>query len=451
MLYHLFVSLKDAVPSFRLFEYVTFRAAFAAILAFLVATVVGPGIVESLRKRKLAGYSPTGSGQVDEKRRLKAGVPTMGGVILLIGVALSGFLFVRLDMPVTWIVLGSFLLFGALGALDDWRKLTHAKGHGMSERQKLLCQLLISGAAISGLYALGNAEEGRPWLRGPAPEPSPYPVHRVGAADTWEGLAARYLGSAERARELVRFNDRFDATGMPQALRVGSVVRVPARPSDHHRTDLQAPFSKRFCWDLGLLFIPLGILVIVGASNAVNLTDGLDGLAIGTTATVAAAFAVIAYVVGRADFARDLYLFHVPEGGELAIVGAALLGGSLGFLWFNGFPATVFMGDTGSLSIGGILGVLAVALRHELTLLIAGGLLVTEALSVLLQRTWFKLTRRAARRRGEPNPTGKRWFRVAPLHHHFEALGWHENKVTVRFWIVSVICVLAALASLKMR
>ena len=228
-------------------------------------------------------------------------------------------------------------------------------------------------------------------------------------------------------------------------------MRLPGAPGDHHRTDLQTPFSKRFCLDLGLLFIPLGILVIVGTSNAVNLTDGLDGLAIGTTATVAAAFALIAYVVGRADFARDLYLFHVPEGGELAIVAASLFGGSLGFLWFNGFPATVFMGDTGSLSIGGILGVLAVALRHELTLLVAGGLFVTEALSVLLQRTYFKLTRRAARRRGEANPTGKRWFRIAPLHHHFEALGWHENKVTVRFWIVSVICVLAALASLKMR
>lgn len=451
MLYHLFSSLKDRFASFRIFEYVTFRAAFAAILAFLVATVVGPGIVESLRKRKLAGYSPTGSGAVDEKRRLKAGVPTMGGVILLIGVALSGLLFVRLDMPVTWIVLGSFLLFGALGALDDWRKLTHRQGQGMSERQKLLCQLAIAGAAIAGLYALGCSEDGTPWARGMSLKASPYPVHRVAAGDTWEGLGARLLGSADRGRELARFNDRLDAAGTPEPLRVGSVLRLPGAPGDHHRADLQAPFSKRFCLDLGLFFIPLGILVIVGASNAVNLTDGLDGLAIGTTATVAAAFAVIAYVVGRPDFARDLYLFHVPEGGELAIVGAALLGGSLGFLWFNGFPATVFMGDTGSLSIGGILGVLAVALRHELTLLLAGGLFVVEALSVLWQRTYFKWTRRRARGRGEPNPTGTRWFKVAPLHHHFEALGWHENKVTVRFWIVSVICVLAALAAQKMR
>jgi phospho-N-acetylmuramoyl-pentapeptide-transferase len=191
--------------------------------------------------------------------------------------------------------------------------------------------------------------------------------------------------------------------------------------------------------------------VIVGASNAANLTDGLEGLAIGVTGTVACAFVVIAYVVGRVDFSRELHLFYVPEAGELAVLAAALAGGSLGFLWFNSHPAEVFMGDTGSLSIGGILGVLAVSLRHEVTLAIAGGIFVAEALSVLWQRTWFKATRRAARRRGVPNPTGRRWFRVAPIHHHYEALGLHENKVTVRFWIVSVICAVVALATLKMR
>jgi phospho-N-acetylmuramoyl-pentapeptide-transferase len=151
------------------------------------------------------------------------------------------------------------------------------------------------------------------------------------------------------------------------------------------------------------------------------------------------------------DFSRDLYLFHVPEAGELAIIGAALFGGSLGFLWFNGYPATVFMGDTGSLAIGGIFGVLAVILRLEFTLFLAGGMFVAEALSVIWQRLWFKGTRRAARRRGEPNPTGKRWFRCAPFHHHFKQGGLHENKVTVRFWIVSVVCALVALATLKIR
>ena len=194
-------------------------------------------------------------------------------------------------------------------------------------------------------------------------------------------------------------------------------------PTDEHRADLQLPFAKSFGLDLGLFLIPFAILVIVGASNAVNLTDGLDGLAIGCTATVATTLTVAAYLASRADFSRELYLFHVPEAGELAMIGAALVGGSLGFLWFNGHPAQVFMGDTGSLAIGGILGVLAVAIRHEGTLLLAGGLFVAEALSVIWQRAWFKGTRRAALRRGEANPTGKRWFRCAPLHHHVQMGG----------------------------
>jgi len=227
-------------------------------------------------------------------------------------------------------------------------------------------------------------------------------------------------------------------------------------PRDHHRADLQLPFTKRFCLDLGLFLIPFGLLVIVGTSNAVNLTDGLDGLAIGCTATVAVTLTVVAYLVGRADFARDLYLFHVAEGGELAIIGAALAGGSLGFLWFNGYPASVFMGDTGALAIGGILGVVAVALRHEVTLLITGGIFVVEAVSVIGQRLWFKHTRRAAVRAGVPDATGRRWLRCAPLHHHFQQTPppdgpMHENKVTVRFWIVSVVCALVALATLKVR
>ncbi len=481
MLYHLFAPLEDFVSGFRLIQYITFRATFAAILAFLVATVVGPGIVESLRKRKIAGYSKTGSDDVDAKRSAKSDVPTMGGVILLIGVALSGFLFARLDTPLTWIVLLSFLAFGALGAWDDWRKLAHPGAQGISEKQKLFTQLGIAMTAITVLYALGNAKDDTPWLRGPSLKENPYKLkwvkrHPVKPGESWRSIAGKYLGNEERAREIALLNGIAPADATPEALRepahaadhaapeesryrmftphLGREVRLPAAwpdPNDHHRADLQIPFFKKFCFDLGLLFIPLGILVIVGASNAVNLTDGLDGLAIGTTATVAVAFAAVAYLVGRVDFSRTLYLFYVEDAGELAIIASALVGGSLGFLWFNSYPAQVFMGDTGSLSIGGILGVMAVALRHEFTLLIAGGLFVAEALSVIWQRTYFKATRRAAAKRGEANPTGKRWFKCAPFHHHYEQLGLHENKVTVRFWIVSVICVLVALASLKMR
>jgi len=458
MLYHLFQPLQQVVSGFRLFDYITFRAAWAAVLAFLVATVVGPGIVASLERRKVKGYVTTGSGTVDEERRRKAGIPTMGGVILLVGVGLSGFLFARLDTPYTWIALVSFLAFGALGAADDAKKLRDPKSTGMKERHKLLGQVTIALLAIASLYAIGNAEDGTPWLRGPRLKPSPYgrwvksDVVRTG--DTWAAIAERAFGDPERGRQIARYNGRVGLTGEAPEPVAGREVRLPPPwpdPADHHRADLQVPFVKSFCLDLGLLFVPLGVLVIVGASNAVNLTDGLDGLAIGITATVASAFAVIAYVVGRVDFSRELHLFYVPEAGELAVIGAALAGGSLGFLWFNGHPAQVFMGDTGSLSIGGILGVLAVSLRHELTLAIAGGMFVVEVLSVIAQRSYFRRTKRAAARRGDPSPQGKRLLLCAPLHHHYQFKGLHENKVTVRFWIVSVICVLVALASLKMR
>jgi phospho-N-acetylmuramoyl-pentapeptide-transferase len=480
LLYHLFSQLEGVLSGFRLIQYITFRATFAAILAFLVATVVGPGIVASLRRRKIAGFSHTGSAEVDSQRSAKADVPTMGGVILLIGVSLSSFLFVRLDTPYTWIILLSFLAFGALGALDDWKKLTDPDSKGISERQKLGGQLLISLLAIGSLYGLGNAQDGQPWVRGPTLKESPYALrwvkrHTVTKGESWSYLAEKFLGNPDRARAIAIRNGIDPANCTSAVLRavagsdlcdpdtpeaalyaptVDRVVHLPAAwpdPNDHHRADLQVPFFKGFCLDLGLLFIPLGILVIVGASNAVNLTDGMDGLAIGVSATVALAFAFIAYVVSRIDFSRDLHLFWVPEAGEIAIIAAALVGGSLGFLWFNCFPAQVFMGDTGSLSIGGILGVMAVALRHEMTLLLAGGLFVAETLSVIWQRTYFKGTRRAAARRGEPTPTGKRWFRCAPVHHHYQMGGLHENKVTIRFWIVSVICVLAALATLKVR
>lgn len=458
MLYHLFQPLRDVVSGFRLFEYITFRGAFAAILAFLIATVVGPGIVATLTRRKVAGYTKTGDARVDEERRRKAGVPTMGGVILLIAVAVSGLLFARLDTPYTWILLLSFLAFGVLGAMDDWRKLKDPHAQGMAERHKLLGQIAIALVTLTALYGLGATEEGLSWWRSPRLKPNPYAhwvrVHEVVPGDTWDALGARFLGDAARGREIARHNGLVDAEGVPYALPVGRKIRLPRPwpdPQDRHRGDLQIPFVKGFCFDLSWLYVPLGILVIVGASNAVNLTDGLDGLAIGITATVAFAFAVIAYIVGRVDFSRELHLFYVPEAGEEAILAAALAGGSLGFLWFNSHPAEVIMGDTGSLAIGGMLGVLAVSLRQELTLFLAGGMFVAEAASVLWQRAWFKTTRRMARRRGDPHPVGRRFFRCAPLHHHYQHLGLHENKVTIRFWIVSVICVLAALASLKMR
>lgn len=459
MLYHLFVPLEHAVSGFRVFEYVTFRAAFAAILAFFVATIVGPGIVKWLSGKKVVGVVLTGNKIEDDRRLERARIPTMGGVIFLIGVSISSLLLARLDYPVVWITVLSFLAFGALGAMDDWKKLRDPRSRGMSERAKLLGQVSIAFVVLALLYGLGSMEDGKPWLRAGGMKPSPYaerPVSElvVAQGDDWASLAKKGLSDPARDHDLARENgfEGLDGALVPPA--PGTTVRVPPAwtdPSDHHRADLQIPFVKKFCLDLGLFLIPFGLIVIVGASNAVNLTDGFDGLAIGCTAPLAGALAVVAYAVGREELARDLYVFHVPEAGELAVIASALLGGSLGFLWFNAYPATVFMGDTGSLSIGGILGVLSVALRQEMTLLIAGGMFVLEALSVLWQRAWFKGTRAAARRRGEPDPQGKRWFRCAPWHHHFQQGGLHENKVVVRFWIVSVACALLALAALKVR
>ena len=459
MLYHLFTGLEKAVSAFRLVQYISFRAAFAAILAFLVATYVGPGIVAWLRGKKIAGTALTSNVAVDERRVLKKDVPTMGGVILLVGVALSALLFARLDVAAVWIAIGSFLAFGALGAADDWKKLTVPKSTGMSERAKLAGQVAISLVAIGVLYAVGAAQEGRSAWRGLEWQGSPYvdPIHRrheVKAGETLASIAKDELRDPGRSFDVAQANGLVTSAGTPVEPAVGQTLEVPSvgrDPADRHVTDLQVPFAKGFCLDLGLFLIPFAVLVIVGASNAVNLTDGLDGLAIGCTATTALALTVCAYLAGRADFSRELHLFHIEGAGELAVIGSALVGGSLGFLWFNGYPAQVFMGDTGSLAIGGILGVLAVAIRHEFTLFLAGAVFVAEALSVIWQRLWFKGTRRAARRRGEANPTGKRWFRCAPLHHHVEQGGLHENKVTVRFWIVSVVCALFALATLKIR
>lgn len=459
MLYHLLRPLETILPSVRLIEYVSFRAAFAAVLAFLVAVYVGPGVVATLSARKIAGTALTGSTVVDADRLAKAKVPTMGGVILLVGVGLSSILFVRLDTPYTWAVLLSFLAFGLLGALDDARKLTRPGSQGLSERTKLLGQAAIALTTIAVLHGVGSAQDGLPFWRAPAVKPSPYPTrwvkeHRVEEGETHASMAAKYLGGEARAGELAAANGLLARDGTPIAPVVGSLLRLPAPwmdGSDRHRADLQVPFFKRFCVDLGWLLLPFALLVIVGASNAVNFTDGQDGLAIGCTATVAVCLTVTAYLVSRVDLSRDLFLFHVPEAGEMAIVGAALFGGAVGFLWFNSYPATVFMGDTGSLAIGGILGVMAVVLRHELTLFLAGGVFVAEAGSVLLQRGWFKWTRRAARRRGDPSPTGRRIFRCAPVHHHFKQGGLHENKVTVRFWIVSAVCAILALAAHKVR
>jgi len=410
MLHWLFSPLVSWFSGFNLFHYATFRSAFAAILSFLVVVTLGPGIVAWLREKKLHGCAAHDSATLDKLREGKQGIPTMGGLLILLAVLVSTLLFARLDNLYVVVSLLAFLAFGALGAIDDWVKLTRPGRRGLSERRKLVGQLGIGTAALFVLYlhATAHAPEGA--IRGPVLEPSPY----IPRAEVAQAPIASVPGGRVGATEITA-------------------------PSSDHRTDLQLPFFKHFCLDLGILYLVLGLLVVVGASNAVNLTDGMDGLATGCTAIAALTFAVVTYVVGRADMSDHLYVFHIPGACELTVFCAAIAGASLGFLWFNGFPATVFMGDTGSLALGGALGLVAVAARQELTLLLAGGIFVAEAASVILQRRYFRWT------------GGKRLFRCAPLHHHFQFQQMHEAKVTVRFWIVAVILALFALSLFKLR
>jgi len=424
MLYWLLVPFASQIQGLNIVRYISFRAVFAAILAFLVVIVCAPGLVEWLRKKKLHGCVDHDSKLLALKRAEKQGVPTMGGLLILFSVLFSVLLFGRMNNIYVLVTLGAFLAFGALGAIDDWSKL-NGHGKGITAKQKLTGQLAIAGVALVIWYTAVPVAAGESRLRGPSMEESPYPR---GAE-----LAVFELGQPDIDAEMDPSAPTYDIEDARiDATDVG-------HPASDHRTDLQVPFAKHICIDLGWMFLVFGALVVVGSSNAVNLTDGLDGLATGCMVVAALTFALVAYLAGRADFSEYLFIFHIRGAAELAVVCGALAGASLGFLWFNGFPASVFMGDTGSLALGGALGLVAVATRHELTLLVVGGVFVAEALSVIAQRRYFRAT------------GGKRLFRCAPLHHHYEFQGLHEAKVTLRFWICAVILALFALALFKLR
>ncbi|MHC4669773.1 MAG: phospho-N-acetylmuramoyl-pentapeptide-transferase, partial [Planctomycetota bacterium] len=383
MLHYLFIPLITWFQGFNLFRYITFRAAFAAILSFLVVVVCGPGVLSWLRRLRCHGCEGHDSRVLERMRVDKQGIPTMGGLVVLLAVAVSTLLLARLDNVYIVVTLLAFLAFGVLGAVDDWAKVVRPGRKGLTERRKLVGQTAIAAAALLVWYAHAGGTEERSMLRGAELQTSPYRP-RVEAAALEATPRSEPIGPTE-----------------------------VSNPAADHRTDLQLPFFKHFCLDLGLLFVLFGALVIVGSSNAVNLTDGLDGLAVGCVAAGGVTFAVVAYLVGRADASEYLYVFHIPGAAELSVFCAALVGACLGFLWFNGFPATVFMGDTGSLALGGALGLVAVATRHEVTLLVAGGVFVAEAISVVLQRRYYRAT------------SGQRLFLCAPLHHHYQFKGLH--------------------------
>ena len=373
----------------RVFQYQTFRALMAAVTALLMGLMAGPFVIRRLAELKI-GQPVRGYGM--ESHLSKSGTPTMGGVLILLCIAISTLLWVDLSNRFVWIVLLVTLGFGAIGWVDDWRKVVHKDPEGMRSREKYLWQSVI------GL------------------------------------VAALYLAFSISESSNARVLELFLAW-----IQSGFDMTLPSKAS------LLVPFFKEITYPLGVLgFVILTYLVIVGSSNAVNLTDGLDGLAIMPVVLVGTALGLFAYVTGSAVFSRYLFLPHIPGAGELLIFCSAMAGAGLAFLWFNTHPAQVFMGDVGALALGGALGTVAVIVRQEIVLAIMGGIFVVEALSVMLQVSWFKFTKK---RYGQ----GRRLLKMAPLHHHFEKSGWKETQVVVRFWIVTILLCLVGLSTLKLR
>jgi phospho-N-acetylmuramoyl-pentapeptide-transferase len=373
----------------RVFQYLTFRAVMSAMTALLMGLFAGPWVIRRLAALKIG--QPIRSYGI-QSHLAKSGTPTMGGVLILLSIAVSTILWFDLSNRFVWIVLIVTLGFGAIGWVDDWRKVVHKDPEGMRSREKYMWQSIIG--LVAALYLVFSISES----------------NNLRVLD----LFVKWVQSG------------FDVNLPPKA-------------------GLMVPFFKEVSYPLGVLgFVVMTYLVIVGSSNAVNLTDGLDGLAIMPVVMVGSALGVFAYVTGSAVFSKYLFLPYIPGAGELLIFCAAMAGAGLAFLWFNTHPAQVFMGDVGALALGAALGTVAVIVRQEIVLAIMGGIFVVEALSVMLQVAYFKYTKR---RYGE----GRRILKMAPLHHHFEKSGWKETQVVVRFWIITMLLCLVGLSTLKLR
>lgn len=356
MLYNYLYPLADQYSFLNVFQYITFRAAYALITALVLSWLFGPLFIRWLKSNQGKGQPIRKDGP--ESHFSKQGTPTMGGLLILSTLTLSTLLWADLNNMFIWLALMVTLGYGLIGWLDDHLKIKHANSKGLAGRWKLLLQLLFGGIAAVALMQMTDP-----------------------------------------------------------------IVDIPI---------------INYQWDMGYWYILFVIFVLVGTSNAVNLTDGLDGLAVAPTFMVAAALGIVVYVAGHSGFAEYLLIPYVPGAGELAIFCGALVGACLGFLWFNTYPAQVFMGDVGALALGGALGFVACAVHQQFLLAIAGGLFVLEAMSVMIQVASFKMT-------------GKRVFRMAPIHHHYELKGWAEPKIIVRFWIITLILALVALSTLKLR
>ncbi len=377
MLYWLFYEkLYHAFTPFRVFQYSTFRTAFASLTALFLCIVLGPWLIAKLRAFQIGQYIREDGPKSHMK---KAGTPTMGGLLIVISIVVPTLLWANLRNPYVWIAMFSLVSFGAIGFVDDFAKIRRKQNLGLTARRKIALQIIV--AMMVGFILLM--------------------------------LHAQKMYSTS--------------------------VNVPFFKS--FKPDLLIEYWIHNPWTYPLAFLGFYAFiafVIVGSSNAVNLTDGLDGLAIGLMIVASGAMTMLTYVTGHAKFAEYLDLARLPGASELTIFCASMTGASLGFLWYNTHPAEIFMGDVGSLALGGSLGVVAVLIKQEILLVFIGGVYVIEALSVILQVGSFKLR-------------GKRIFKMAPIHHHFEALGWPESKIIVRFWIAGLIMALFALTTLKLR
>jgi len=357
VLYYLLYAFSDSVSGLNVVRYITFRTAAATLTALFIAFIVGPWLIRRLAALRVG--QPIR--EIGPAHQAKEGTPTMGGLLILVSVAVSVLLWSDLSNRFVWIVLALTLGYGTLGFIDDYQKVTKRHSGGISVRSRLFWEFLMALCVALAIYT----------------------------------------------------DPAFDK-------------------------EIAVPFFKNYTPYLGVLYVPLATFIIMSAANGVNLTDGLDGLAIGPVMIAAGTFLLLSYAAGHSGIADYLAIKHVSGAGQLAIFCGALVGGSLGFLWFNAPPAELFMGDVGSLALGGALGTIAVLIRQEILLAVVGGIFVVETLSVIIQVASFKMT-------------GKRVFRMAPIHHHFEEVGWAEQKIVVRFWIVSIVLGLIALSSLKLR
>jgi phospho-N-acetylmuramoyl-pentapeptide-transferase len=383
---------RDVFGPLNVFQYITFRTGGAMLTALFIVWLFGPRTISALRVRQGKGQ-PIRSDGPESHLLTKRGTPTMGGLMIIGGLIVSSLLWCNLASHYVWIVLFVTLCFGAIGFYDDYLKVTKQSHLGFSGKARLALEFLVAGIACW-------------WLMQATVNPFGV-IHNGGG----------FFLSIDTGRDVPAGS---------------SLVSIPLSSS------LALPVAKEWLFNFGLFFVVLGMLVVVGAGNAVNLTDGLDGLAIVPVMIAAAAFGFIAYLSGSAIYADYLQIHHLPGTGEIAVVLGATIGAGLGFLWYNAPPAQIFMGDTGSLALGGLLGTTAVATKHEIVFGVIGGLFVLEAMSVIIQVASFKLT-------------GKRVFRMAPIHHHFEKKGWKEAQVVIRFWIVAVVLALIGLATLKLR